>query len=104
MSTPGETYGSEVAKLLKNKPAKAEHQNVPWYNAVVQDGWKYIRYLRPGEIEELYDLRKDPEELTNLVANPEQQERLVKLRAVLLAELHRTDATYADSLERRRRK
>jgi len=31
-------------------------------------------------------------------ANPEQHERLAKLRAALLAELHRTDAAYADSL------
>jgi arylsulfatase A-like enzyme len=84
----GESYGSE----------KAEHQNVPWYDAVVQDGWKYIHYLRAGEIEELYDLRKDPEELTNLAAAPEQQERLEKLRAALLSELHRTDASYADTL------
>ena len=88
-----------MAKTLKKEaPDKAEHQNVPWYDAVVQDGWKYIRYLRAGEIEELYDLRKDPEELTNLAANPEQHERLVKLRAALLAELHRTDAAYADTL------
>jgi arylsulfatase A-like enzyme len=71
---------------------------VPWYDAVVQDSWKYIHYLRAGEIEELYDLRKDPEELTNLAAAPEQKERLEKLRAVLLEELHRTDASYADSL------
>jgi arylsulfatase A-like enzyme len=94
----GESYGSDVARILKNKPKKAEHQNVPWYDAVVQDGWKYIHYLRAGEIEELYDLRNDPEELTNLAAAPEQRERLEKLRATLLAELHRTDATYADTL------
>jgi arylsulfatase A-like enzyme len=94
----GESYGSDVTKVLANKPQKAEHQNVPWYDAVVQDGWKYIRYLRAGEIEELYDLRKDPEELTNLAAAPEQRERLEKMRATLLSELHRTDATYADTL------
>ncbi|MEP6668589.1 MAG: sulfatase-like hydrolase/transferase [Chthoniobacter sp.] len=94
----GESYGSDVTKVLSNKPQKAEHQNVPWYDAIVLDGWKYIRYLRAGEIEELYDLRKDPEELTNLAAAPEQRERLEKLRATLLAELHRTDAAYADTL------
>jgi len=94
----GETYGKDVGKILRNKPQKAEHQHVPWYDAVVQDGWKYIHYLRAGEIEELYDLRKDPEELTNLASAPDQKERLEKLRAVLLEELHRTDASYADSL------
>jgi arylsulfatase A-like enzyme len=94
----GESYGSDVTKVLANKPQKAEHQDVPWYDAVVQDGWKYIRYLRAGEIEELYDLRKDPEELTNLAPAPEQHERLEKMRAILLSELHRTDAAYADTL------
>lgn len=94
----GESYGSDVAAMLKKKPKKAEHQNVPWYDAVVQDGWKYIHYLRAGEIEELYDLHKDPDELTNLAANADQQDRLVKMRATLLAELHRTDAAYADTL------
>jgi arylsulfatase A-like enzyme len=65
---------------------------------VVVDGWKYIRYLRGTDGEELYDLRGDPEELKNLVAAPEQRERLEKLRTVLIAELHRTEAAYADSL------
>ena len=94
----GEHYGSDVTKILQENPKKAEHNNVPWYDAVVQDGWKYIRYLRAGEIEELYDLRKDPEELKNLAAEPAQRERLEKLRGVLVAELRRTQAAYADSL------
>jgi arylsulfatase A-like enzyme len=94
----GESYGSDVGKMLASKPQKAEHQHVPWYDAVVLDGWKYIRYLRAGEIEELYDLRKDPEELTNMADVPAQKERLMKMRATLLEELHRTEASYADSL------
>ena len=94
----GESYGSDVTKVLKNKPQKAEHQHVPWYDAVVLDGWKYIHYLRAGEIEELYDLRNDPEELKNLAEAPEQKERLGKMRAALLEELRRTDASYADLL------
>ena len=95
----GEHYGSDVTAMLRDNPKKAVHKaGVPWYDAVVVDGWKYIRYLRGTDGEELYDLRHDPDELTNLAASPEQRERMEKLRAVLIAELHRTDAAYADSL------
>jgi arylsulfatase A-like enzyme len=94
----GDHYGSDVAKVLRADPKKAEHNNVPWYDAVVQDGWKYVRYLRGGEIEELYDLRSDPEELKNLAAEAGHRERLEKLREVLVAELRRTEAAYVDSL------
>jgi arylsulfatase A-like enzyme len=94
----GDVYGSDVAKVLRATPNKAEHNHVPWYNAVVHDGWKYIRYLRTDEPEELYDLRSDPEELTNLANNAGQAERLKKMRATMLSELRRTDAGYADLL------
>ena len=94
----GEHYGSDVTTVLRDHPKKADYHDVPWYDAVVQDGWKYIHYLHPGEPEELYDLRSDPEELTNLALAPGQRERLEKLRAALVAELRRTEATYADAL------
>jgi arylsulfatase A-like enzyme len=94
----GDSYGSNVTTTLASAPQNAEHNNVPWYDAVVHDGWKYIRYLRGTDGEELYDLRQDPEELKNLASTPEQRERLETLRAKLVAELRRTEADYADSL------
>jgi arylsulfatase A-like enzyme len=94
----GDHYGSDVTALLRDQPKKAVYNNVPWYDAIVQDGWKYIRYLHPGEIEELYDLRHDPEELKNVAGDDSQRERLEKMRAVLISELHRTEAPYADAL------
>jgi len=43
---------------------------------------KYLRWVDPPEpIEEVYDLKKDPDELNNLVSNPEQQELVQQLRA-----------------------
>ncbi|NQY31626.1 MAG: sulfatase-like hydrolase/transferase [Coraliomargarita sp.] len=43
---------------------------------------KYLRWVDPPEpIEEVYDLSKDPDELNNLVSNPEQQGRVQQLRA-----------------------
>ena len=71
---------------------------IPWY-VLLRDGrYKYVRYLIPGETEELYHLGKDPEELVNLASHPDQQQRLLRLRKVAQQELHRTDAKFADSM------
>jgi arylsulfatase A-like enzyme len=65
---------------------------VPWYTAVVQDGWKYIRYLQPGVPEEMYNLGSDPEERKNLAGEARHAKRLGTLRTALIAELKRTSA------------
>ena len=74
---------------------RAIYQKVPWYSAVVHDGWKYVHYLQPGVPEELYDLGSDPDELRNLVGEPKHAEHLRRLRAALAAELKRTAAPAA---------
>lgn len=91
----GQHYGDDVPKMLKQNPKDAVHSRVPWYAAVVDDGWKYIRYLQPGVPEELYDLRADPEELTNLAGEARHAEQLGRLRDALAAELKRTAAPAA---------
>ena len=94
----GHHYGSDVAKVLKQEPEHAVHSNVPWYVAVRFGNHKYIRYLWAGEIEELYDLAADPEELTNLAGRQEHAKKLAEMRKKLQEELRRTDAQFADSL------
>jgi arylsulfatase A-like enzyme len=91
----GETYGDNVAKLLKEDPKKAIYQKVPWYTAVVLDGWKYIHYLQPGVPEELYDLNTDTDELKNLAGEPKHAQQLNRLRNAMTAELKRTSAPAA---------
>ena len=39
---------------------------------VAEGRYKYIRNLIKGEMEELYDLQRDPEELVNLALKPSQ--------------------------------
>jgi arylsulfatase A-like enzyme len=91
----GHDYGADVAKVLRDDPKGAIYQKVPWYTAVVFDGWKYVRYLQPGVPEELYDLAADPGEMTNRAADPKFADRLTKTRAALGAELKRTAAPAA---------
>src|SRR5262249_30997616 len=91
----GDNFGDDVAKVLKENPKRAIYQKVQWYTAVVQDRWKYIRYLQPGVPEELYDLAADPEELKNLSGEPKHEKRLGRLREALASELKRTAAPAA---------
>jgi arylsulfatase A-like enzyme len=94
----GDHFGSDVTRVVTTAPEKAIYQEIPWYVALRDDRWKYIRYLTPGETEELYDLRADPDELHNLADRTEHRETLRELRRRTLAELHRTGADFADRL------
>jgi len=52
--------------------------------AMIRDGdWKYCHYA--GDTPELYNLRSDPQEMTNLAGDPAHRGRMDELRARLLA-------------------
>ena len=66
---------------------------------MLNDGrYKYIRPLAENDLEELYDLKSDPEELDNLAVKPEFNAKLKQFRAAAIAELKRTGASFVDSL------
>jgi hypothetical protein len=88
-----------VTRILR-EGGPAEYDKVPWYVAVRVGRHKYIRYLRPGEPEEVYDLAADPEELTNLVGHGEHAALLARLRETAVAELRRTGAEFLPHLPR----
>ena len=71
---------------------------IPWWLSLRTGKYKYIRWLVPGEIEEMYDLEADPEELENLALESEYHERLAQCRQEAIAELRRTDAGMVDNL------
>jgi choline-sulfatase len=50
--------------------------------AVIAGNWHYIRYVK-GDEEELYSMRDDPRQWTNLAADPKFAKRLEKMRAML---------------------
>jgi hypothetical protein len=60
--------------------------------------YKYIRTLVEDETEELYDLKLDPEELTNLAWSPNELERLRGMRQATIIELNRNGAGLVNSL------
>lgn len=71
---------------------------IPWWVALRFGKWKYIRWLVPGEIEEMYDLEADPEELRNLALEGEYHGELARLREATITELRRTGAGMVDNL------
>ncbi|MEZ6060622.1 MAG: sulfatase-like hydrolase/transferase [Planctomycetaceae bacterium] len=97
MTHTARSYGSDT-NTIPTDEALTIVGEVPWY-ALLRDGrHKYIRTFVEGEVEEIYDLDADPEELNNLAVRPENQELLVRLRNAAVRELRRTDAKFVDAL------
>ncbi len=72
---------------------------IPWYVSLSEgDRYKYIRTMVEGDMEQLYDTKADPEELTNLALDPTYQKRLMEMRQATIAELRRTKAPFVDAL------
>jgi arylsulfatase A-like enzyme len=69
------------------KDAYFEHtylhaNNIRPSEGVRSEEWKYIRYFRQDPVrEELFHLKKDPEELRDLAGNAEYADMLNRLRA-----------------------
>ena len=91
----GRMYGSDTNVIPKGEGAF--HGQVPWYVMLREGRYKYIRPL-VEDLEELYDLKADPEELDNLAVKPEHRETLERLRASAIAELRKDDAGFVDSM------
>jgi arylsulfatase A-like enzyme len=90
----GRSFGKDT-----NDPAKMDVlEGVPWWVATRDGKWKYIRTLVANEIEELYDLTSDPDELTNLALRPDHRATLEQIRALTIDELRRCEASFVDKM------
>ncbi len=76
---------------------------IPWWISLRKGQYKYICTLEPDEIEELYDLETDPEELVNLALDVRMRPLLEQYRAEMVAELTRTGAGLVPNLPAPRR-
>ncbi len=95
---PPTMQGGDIYDALTGRPGWRTHaffehpyrhagQILPT-EAVFDRKWKYIRYIdRKPVYEELFDWKNDPQELTNLAANPAFTAELERMR-----ELHAADA------------
>lgn len=61
-----------------------------YYWGICTERYKYIRVSDADDVEEVYDLKNDPEELTNLAVNPEFRPKLRELRKLCVDEFRKT--------------
>ena len=93
LTATGQKFGSDTNVIPEGKGAF--HADVPWYVMIRERRYKYVRPLI-HDLEELYDMQQDPEELNNLAVKPEHRKTLMRLRAVAIAELRRNKAGFVD--------
>ncbi|MCI0703062.1 MAG: sulfatase-like hydrolase/transferase [Planctomycetia bacterium] len=93
----GQKFGSDTHAIPKEYPKNLQ-SGVPWWLAVRKGNFKYIRTLVEGEVEELYDLKTDPDELTNLAYDPKHKDTVAQMRKALEEELKRTKCGFAEKL------
>jgi arylsulfatase A-like enzyme len=103
----GSLFGdSNIIKALKKgiknndwSDLIADHKmNLPSWIMMREGKYKYVRYMAPNYIEELYDLESDPLELINLALRQVNHELLSKLRDQCLAAVKVSGAKFIDLL------
>ncbi len=62
----------------------------PTVHALREERYKFIRYYGIWDVDELYDLEKDPAEMQNLIYSPEHQQIATRMRTQLFAMLEKT--------------
>lgn len=88
-------YGSDTREAPLVNDEKA---GIPWWVSYRKNNYKYIINVLPDEIDELYDIDADPDELINLAYYPEYQSARNQLRDETIAELRRTDCPFVDQI------
>ena len=86
----GESIADWREYLLYEYYWERNYPQTPTTHALIGRDWKYIRYHGIWDTDELFDLRHDPKETTNLWAHPDHQARVDDLNAKLFAELEAT--------------
>jgi len=86
---PQQMQGRSLVSLLKGQKPKwrtdffyehlYEHKTIPKSEALRTQRWKYARYIDYG-YEELYDLKNDPHETTNLAKDEKYKQTLESLK------------------------
>jgi len=89
-------YGSDTATIPTGEELASN--GIPWYVMFRRGHYKYVRPLAEGDLEELYDLTADPDELDNLAVKAEYASMVREMRADATQELRRTHAPFVDKM------
>ena len=66
------------------------YPNVPTWHAVRSERWKYIHYDEVADVDELYDLKNDPYEMKNVIADPANAKQVETMKVELKTMLEQT--------------
>ncbi|MBD3385544.1 sulfatase-like hydrolase/transferase [candidate division KSB1 bacterium] len=103
LAVSGDMDGRSVLPLLKGKAIpwrdaiyyeyywERNFPQTPTMHGVRTDRYKYIHYHGIWDIDELYDLKEDPNEMNNLIFEPGQQDRIEKMNKMMYDWLERTN-------------
>ena len=96
-SFTGRSYGKDTNQIPADR---GDHylNGIPWYVSLRKERFKYIRTLVENEIEELYDIENDPDELVNLALQTRYRSQLLQLRSDTIDEMRRTNWELVDQL------
>ena len=91
---PATSEGGEFTASLRDPAQPARPHLIFAYRniqrAIRDDRWKLIRYPQVDRTQ-LFDLQNDPEEITNLAADPQHAAKLNELQAMLEKEMAAAD-------------
>ena len=90
-------YGDDTNAVPPNS-SQLDSGGVPWWVSLAKGRYKYIRTMEDNQIEELYDLIADPDEINNLALDPAHSGRLSRFRRNTIKELKRTKAGLVNQL------
>jgi N-acetylglucosamine-6-sulfatase len=102
---PGEVQGRSLVPALRGKTSGFREDflyeyfhekgfpRTPTMFGVRTQRWKYVEYPEVNDISELYDVKNDPLELTNLVNDSEHADVLADMRARLVRLMKETGCT-----------
>jgi arylsulfatase A-like enzyme len=96
-------YGDRISDRLRQKDYDIfKRKGLYAWMMMCEGKYKYIRHFKEDCIEELYDLEKDPGELTNLAVDQEYKNKLSELRDRAVKEFKRKDGDFVDHLPKPR--
>jgi arylsulfatase A-like enzyme len=98
LEVPARLQGKSLVKTLDDPSLKVRDMAfcVNYRSYLVRtDGWAFIQHGKNGELGmQLFDMKKDPHQFTNLAHNPEYKQQVARFQkqlAVKLAEVHEND-------------
>lgn len=86
VTKPSHLLGASLRPLAEGKPVDQKRSYVAsengWFRMIRSDRYKYCAFAEPEGGEFLFDLERDPGEMKNMAADPEQKEALVAHRSM----------------------